>query len=93
MFHRIARNILTLVHGDDYCSAGTLASLDWLQAVLEKRYRIKTQRIGENKPEGARLAEGQVLNLVVRWAPDGYELEADLRHAELIIEHLELENS
>ena len=42
---------------------------------------------------GARLAEGQVLNRVVRWTPEGYELEADLRHAELIIEQLELENS
>ena len=34
-----------------------------------------------------------MLNRVVRWTPEGYELEADLRHAELVIEHLELESS
>ena len=45
--------------------------MDWLQAVLEKRYTIKTQRIGENKPGRARLGEGQVLNRVVRWTPEG----------------------
>ena len=92
VFHHAARNIWTLVHGDDYCSAGSPESLDWLQGVLEKRYKIKTQRIGENKPGRPRISEGQVLNRVVRWTPEGYELEADLRHAELIIEQLELEN-
>ena len=29
---------------------------------------------------------------MVRWTNEGYELEADLRHAELIIEQLELED-
>ena len=65
----------------------------WRQAVLEKRHKIKTQRIGEKKRGRARFSEGQVLNRVVRWTPEGQELEADFRHAELIIEQLELENS
>ena len=69
--------------------------MDWLQSVLEKKCKIKLQRIGENKlgKAGCRLAEGQVLNRVVGMTPHGHELEADLRHAELIIEQLELENS
>ena len=33
-----------------------------------------------------------MLNRVVRWTSEGYELEADLRHAELIIEQLELKD-
>ena len=47
VFHHPKMNIWTLVHGDDYCCAGTPKSLDWLQAILEKRYDIKTQRIGK----------------------------------------------
>ena len=38
----------------------------------------------------AKKQEGQVLNRVVRRTEDGWELEADLRHAELIIEQLGL---
>ena len=39
------------------------------------------------------MHEGQVLNRVVRHTPQGFELEADLRHAELIVEQLDLETS
>ena len=87
VFHHPQRKIWTLVHGDDYCSAGPVASLDWMQSILEKRYEIKTQRIGEGVDhKGAKkLSEGQVLNRVIRRTRGGFELEADLRHAELII--------
>ena len=45
--------------------------MDWLQSVLERKYKIKTQRIGDNQTgqAGGRLSEGQVLNRVVRWNP------------------------
>jgi hypothetical protein len=90
VFHHSTRDIWTLVHGDDYCSAGTPADLDWLQAVLAKKYEIKTQRIGHGK---GKSAEGQVLNRVVRRTSAGFELEADLRHAELIVEQLGLQDA
>ena len=38
------------------------------------------------------MHEGQVLNRVIRRTTQGYELEADLRHAELIVEQLELQD-
>ncbi len=34
--------------------------------------------------------EGQVLNRVIRWTPTGSEIEADPRHAELVVEQLGL---
>ena len=76
------------MHGDDYCSVGPSDTLNWLQRVFEKQYRIKMQRIGAGKDlEGKdKLHEGQVPNCVIRLTEDGYELEADLRHAELIVE-------
>ena len=45
VFHQPKRGIMTLVHGDDYCSAGMGVDIDWPQEALEKRYDIKTQRI------------------------------------------------
>jgi hypothetical protein len=77
-----------LVHGEDYVSAGTEESLAWLEKELEKAYEIKTQKLGDSagyKPEGT------VLNRILRRTPTGRVMEADPRHAELIIEQLVLE--
>ena len=92
VFYHPKRDIWTLVHGDDYCSAGTSMSLDWMEDLLAKKYEIKTQRVGRGKMRNGeqKKTEGQVLNRVVRQSTDGWELEADLRHAELIVEQLGL---
>ena len=73
------------MHGDDYVSSGMSSDLDWLQNELEKRYKIKTQRTRE---DDGKEVEAKILNRIVRITPEGYELEADPRHAELIIEEL-----
>ena len=93
VFHHPKKNIWTLVHGDDYASAGTPASLDWMQGILEKKYEIKFRRIGDgvDAKGNKKMKEGQVLNRVVRYTQDGFQLEADLRHAELIVEWLNLQ--
>jgi hypothetical protein len=92
VFYHPIKDIWTLVHGDDYCSAGSPASLEWMEDLLAKKYEIKTQRIGKGKARNgvAKKQEGQVLNRVVRRTDDGWEREADLRHAVLIIEQLGL---
>ena len=84
-FHHRERGVMTLVHGDDYVSSGMPSELDWLQAELEKRYKIKTQRTRE---ADGKEVEANILNRTVRRTPEGYEFEADPRHAELIIEEL-----
>ena len=40
VFHHKTRDLWTLVHGDDYCSAGKCVDLDWLEATLAQRYEI-----------------------------------------------------
>ena len=80
------RNIRVLVHGDDYFSSGLSDDLDWLQSQLEERFEIKTQRISGKSDHDK---EGKILNRVVRWTQSGYEVEADPRHAELVIKQLE----
>ena len=68
MFYHKGRDICTLVHGDDCFSAGTSTSLDRLQVILEKKYELKTQRIGGS--DGA-AREGKILNRVVRYTKEG----------------------
>ena len=77
-----------MVHGDDYLSSGQSEDLDWLKAGLEKEFEIQTQRVG--KGEG-KETEGKILNRIVRWTEEGYELEADPRHIELVVKQLGIE--
>ena len=85
VFWHEARDLVTLVHGDDYVTSGQEDQLDWLEKQLEASYEIQTQRLGlGDKNE----AEGKVLNRIVRCDDKGWRLEADPRHAELIIEQL-----
>ena len=56
---------------------------------MKKQYEVKTQHIGPNQ-EG--VGEGKVLNRIIKWAREGWEMEADTRHAELVVEQLGLKN-
>ena len=42
---------------------------------------------------GKELKEARILNRVVRWTPEGWEYEADQRHAELIVQAMGLEKA
>ena len=83
VFHHKERGLVTLVHGDDYTTAGEMSELKWFQKKLEGAYEIKTQLVG---PEGG--TTGKILNRVITWTGHGYELEADPRHSELIVEQM-----
>ena len=74
---------MTLVHGDDYTTAGNVKELCWFTKMLEDAYEVKTQMID---PEGDKV--GKVLNSVITYTGFGLELEADQRHSEMIVEQL-----
>lgn len=44
IFYHPEREMMTLVHGDDYVTAAMSEDLDWLEGELQKEYEIKTQR-------------------------------------------------
>jgi len=89
VFHHKGQGIKTLVHGDDYVSSGSPASMAWLEKELGKAYEIKTQRLGLGS---GLCSEGKVLNRIIRATSGGWEVEADPRHAELVVEQLGLQN-
>ena len=85
VFHNVETGIKTLVHGDDDFSSGSHAIFDCLEKQLSDEYEIKTQRVCGRE---VCTKEGKILNRIVRWTPQGYELEGDPRHAELVFEQL-----
>ena len=87
VFWHPEKKIKTLVHGDDYVSAGEDSSMNWMEGELSKAYELQSQRLSADK--GGKI-EGKVLNRIIRHTPSGWEIEADPRHAELVVEQLGL---
>ena len=87
-FYHEEKVIRTLVHGDDYLSVGKPNSLKWMEAVLMKKYQIKTQVLG---PDEDQVQQVKVLNRIIECnGAKGIMYEADPRHAEIIVEQLRL---
>jgi hypothetical protein len=89
MFWHPEKMINTLVHGDDYVSAGDEAAMTWLEEELPQAYEIQTQKLGMGKDH---QQEGKVLNRIIRCTEAGWEIEADPRHAEFVGEQLGIED-
>lgn len=85
-WHKL-RRLKTLVHGDDFITSGPRQEALWFKGALEKRFEIKTKIIGTGPDESR---EERVLNRVVRITEEGWEYEADQRHAELIVRGMNL---
>ena len=62
--------------------------MNWLEGELSKAYELQSQRLTA-VTNGK--SEGKVLNRIVRSTAAGWEVEADPRHAELVVEQLGLE--
>ena len=87
VFGHITRDIFLTVHGDDFLATAGPADLNWFEKTLLATFEGKVK--GRLKNPGDEL---RVLNRVVRRSEDGYEWEADQRHAELLIENARLEH-
>ena len=73
------------MHGDDFVCVGKPDDLKWLKAKLSLRFEIKTSMVGMNAQDGE-IREARILNRIIRVTPQGWECEADQRHADLIIQ-------
>ena len=79
-----------MVHGDDFVSEGENTALDWLAGQASRRFEIKTHQIGMGEKQ---LREHRILGRIVRATSDGWEYEADPRHAEVMVKVLGLEGA
>ena len=46
LFHNKDRDVLTLVHGDDFTSTAAAKDLEWLDGILHKELAVKTELLG-----------------------------------------------
>ena len=84
------KDLIGLVHGDDFVAVGTDESLMWLDEVLNKKYKARWEaKLGDGEKDDK---EAFFLNRLIRYVPDGtdhdgerLEVEADARHAEILI--------
>ena len=90
MFHHPKKDVSIMVHGDDFVAVGPDKHLDHVKRTLSEKYKIKVEQLGT---EEGQSAEVRILNKVVRITDGGIELEADPRHAELVIKELGLEDA
>ena len=87
MYHYLSKQILCLLHGDGFVSAGSPERLKWLKGKFEGRFEIKTKTVGKKEEEGE-VKETRILNRIVRVTKDGWEYEVEQRHADLIIQEM-----
>ena len=90
VYHNPKDGVSVMVHGDDYLCTGPEAALKRLKAKLSESFEIKSSIIGKTVHLEK---EGKILNRIVRITSDGWEVEADQRHGELIAQELGLEKA
>ena len=84
--------IMAMVHGDDFISCGNRKSLRWFRQVLESRFEVSTEELGDEREE-EEVPETKVLNRIIRMDHEGWHYETDQRHGELIVRALNLQEA
>ena len=92
LFYNKNIDLRSLVHGDDFCALGDDEALDELEKTLRSKYDLKVTgslRLGAGSDQ-----EVIFLNRILRVAgspgDERFEVEADPRHAEMIVEEMGL---
>ena len=80
VFSHAGRQVFLTVHGDDFLATGSASSLSWFERTLLTTFEGKVK--GRLQKPGDEL---RILNRIARRTEDGYEWEADQRHAEMIV--------
>ena len=90
MFRHATRALWVDVHGDDFITLGGDVEIAWLKDNMVSAYQCKlVSKVG---PQPDDCKSMRILNRVLEWTPEGIYLEADQRHAEIIIKELGLED-
>jgi len=83
------KNMMGLVHGDDFLLVGSEEELRWFDEILNAKYTARWEALLGK--DGNEAQEMFFLNRLVRYYPDGaeggerLEIEADARHVDLLV--------
>ena len=81
------RVLRIIVHGDDFVCAGRASQLHWFRKGIEKKYDVKVEMLG---PDPNTQKQVCILNWCITWGENRIKYEADRRHAEKIVEEMDL---
>jgi hypothetical protein len=85
-FYDEVRDVSCLVHGDEFAFVGDEKGLNHIESKMKTWYELKVKaRLG---PDPSDDKEIDVLNRIVRCAPNAYEHEADPKHRKKVMETL-----
>ena len=90
LFWHARKDVSIMVHGDDFVAVGEEKHLTDTRKALEDKYKLKVETLGDGSKDKKEI---RILNKVVRYTSKGIELEADPRHAEIVIKELGLKNA
>ena len=80
--------IKAAIHGDDFTVLGSAEDLNWFRKKISDKFEVKFRgRIGPSSTDDKAV---RLLNRVFEWTPEGIVIEADQRHAELIVKDMGL---
>lgn len=71
-----------VVRGDDFVVIGRRIFIDELVKTMGARYAIEVQRMGPRRSDEKSI---RVLNRTIGWKPHGITMEADTKHADLLV--------
>ena len=85
VFWHAERQIVVVVHGDDFLAAARPQDAAWLDDTLDKKLMIKRgPRVGSPKHGG--IDSGHFLKRRIGWTAEGYTWQLDPAHAKTLIE-------
>ena len=83
LFNHPKKALKIAVHGDDFTILGDEEDLNWFKKKISEKFEIKFRgRIGPSSKDEKSI---RLLNRVFEWTEEGIIIEADQRHAELIV--------
>ena len=77
-YHRI-RNVIVVIHVDDFLCSGKIEDLQWLYESVKEKYDLKYTILSRDSKR-----EVKYLNRTIRWTPRGVELDGDEKHVKIL---------
>ena len=87
VYHHKKKDMLVVVHVDDFLCSGDLETLGWLYETLKKKYDLKKDIL---KKSG--YGEVKYLNRSIRHMDGHFEKEGDPKHVELLVKEWGMEH-
>ncbi len=89
IYYHQKRDLRTVVHGDDFTTAGSYENIKWLHEALRKEWMVVERGILGPPGTPNTIQDIRVLNRIISWKDEGLWWEPDARHADLVVEILE----